>query len=79
MKILQMTQGPVLELGCGLYSTTYLHWICFPTKRPLVTYENNPEYFEFLKEHETDFHKVHCIAHWDDIDISQPWSVAFEP
>lgn len=77
MKVVQMTSGPILELGCGLYSTTYLHWICHPTKRRLVTYENNPRYFEFLIEHETDFHEVHCIDNWDSIDISHPWSVAF--
>jgi predicted O-methyltransferase YrrM len=77
MKVVQMTQGPILELGCGLYSTTFLHWMCYPTQRKLVTCENNPEYFGFLKDHKTDFHEVHCINDWDDIDISRPWSMAF--
>jgi hypothetical protein len=43
----------------------------------LVTYENNPVYFDFLQKYERDFHEVHCIEHWDDIDISEPWAVAF--
>jgi len=77
MKAVSMTHGPILELGCGLYSTTYLHWVCYPLKRMLVTYENNPDYFDFLKDYEADFHKVYCINDWDTIDISQPWSVAF--
>jgi len=77
MKAVQITSGPILELGCGLYSTTPLHWECFVPQRKLVTYENNPYYFEFLKAYETPWHEVHCIDDWDAIDISGPWAVAF--
>jgi len=77
MEAVSRTDGPILELGCGLYSTNPLHWACFVSKRKLVTYENNPAYYEFLKKYERDFHEVHCIGHWDDIDVSGPWSVAF--
>jgi len=77
MKVVAETTGPILELGCGLYSTTPLHWACWVPKRKLVTYENNPHYHDFLKRYETAFHEVHCIDDWDAIDISGPWSVAF--
>lgn len=77
MRAVAKTTGPILELGCGLYSTTPLHWACFVPKRKLVTYENNPDYYEFLKAYATDWHEVHCVSSWDSIDISGPWSVAF--
>lgn len=77
MKAVALTEGPILELGCGLYSTTPLHWACWVPKRKLVTYENNPAFFGFLKAYETDFHEVHCVDDWNEIDISAPWSVAF--
>ena len=77
MKAVSLTTGPILELGCGLYSTTPLHWACWVPKRKLVTYENNPDYFDFLRSYETEWHEVHCIDDWDAIDISGPWSVAF--
>jgi len=77
MKVVAETTGPILELGCGLYSTTPLHWACWVPKRKLVTYENNPKFYDFLKAYETDFHEVHCIDDWDKIDISGPWAVAF--
>ncbi len=77
MEAVSKTTGPILELGCGLYSTTPLHWVCWVAKRKLVTYENNPEYFDFAKRYETEFHEVHCIDAWDDVDLSSPWSVAF--
>ena len=77
MKAVELTTGPILELGCGLYSTNPLHWACFVAKRRIVTYENNPAYHKFLKAYQCDFHEVHCIERWADIDISEPWSVAF--
>jgi len=77
MEAVRRTSGPILELGCGLYSTNPLHWHCFLPKRKLVTYENNEEFFGFLKRYESDYHEVHCISDWDAIDISCPWSVAF--
>jgi hypothetical protein len=77
MKAVSLTSGPVLELGSGVYSTNPLHWACFPTKRRIVTYENNPVYYDFVKAYARDFHEIHCIEHWDDIDISGPWAVAF--
>lgn len=77
MQAVARTAGPVLELGCGLYSTTPLHWACFVPKRKLVTYENNEDYYDFLRAYATDFHEVHCISDWDSIDIARPWSVAF--
>ncbi len=77
MKAVSITTGPILELGCGIYSTNPLHWACFVAKRKLVTYENNPEYYDFLKAYVRDFHEVNCITEWDSLDLSGPWSVAF--
>lgn len=77
MKLVAETDGPILELGSGLYSTTPLHWACWVPKRRLVTYESNPEFFDFAKAYETEWHEVHCIDDWDAIDISEPWTIAF--
>ena len=77
MKAVAITDGPILELGSGLYSTTPLHWACWVAKRKLVTYESNPAFYDFLKAYETDFHEVHCIDDWDAVDLSPPWDVAF--
>ena len=78
MKLVPATTGPILEMGCGHFSTIYLHWACFPTKRRLVTYENNPTYYGFAKLFEADFHEIHCVTDWDAQDIcSEQWSIAF--
>lgn len=77
MKLVQSTSGPILELGCGVYSTIYLHWACYHTRRRLVTYENNPDYYYFANLGRTRFHEIHCVDKYDDIDVSEPWSIAF--
>lgn len=76
MELVNKTHGPILELGCGMYSTPYLHWACFPN-RHLVTLEDNPDWIEYAKQFETDYHKVRFVEDWDKENLSKDWSVAF--
>lgn len=82
MKVVQMTNGPIVELGCGTYSTQYLHWVCYTTKRRLVTYEDKPDYYPYAQQFASSFHEIRCVDNWLDIDLSEPWSIAlvdYEP
>lgn len=85
MKIMEMTDGSVLELGSGLFSTPFLHWACFDKKRKLITYENKKEFlktFIFDDKREAGnnykYHEMRFVENsdWDKIDISEHWSVA---
>lgn len=76
IKLLAMTEGVVLELGCGFYSTIFLHWACFPNRK-LITYESKPEWIQFAQQFENDYHKVQFVNHWNDVDLSIPCSIAF--
>ena len=78
-KVLNETTGSVLELGTGLYSTPIMHWVCFPHKRKLVSYESNPTYAKMLNAYKDTFHEIHNIDEkdWDNIDIEKEWDVAF--
>jgi len=64
-------------MGMGYNSSLFLHWACATNKRPLVSYESNPEYFRFASEFQSDFHEVVCISNWAKADIEKPWDVAF--
>lgn len=75
--LVNQTTGPILELGVGFCSTPYLHWVCYPKRRKLVSYENNPEYYEFAKSWEDDFHQIRLITDWKIADLSEPWAIAF--
>lgn len=77
MKLFSMTKGPILELGSGMYSTPYLHWACYPTKRRLVTYEDHLDWIGFAKQFENDYHKVHLVENWSNLILTDPWSIAF--
>lgn len=77
MKLVSITNGPILELGSGWYSTPYLHWACYANKRKLVTYEDNPKWFDFTKQFASEYHLIRLVDDWNKIDISEPWSIAF--
>lgn len=70
--------GPVVEFGCGLWSTPYLHWACFLSGRQLVTYESRPEWSQAVCGLENKWHHIITVhGDWDSADVSQPWAVAF--
>jgi len=71
------TSGSILELGCGAASTPFLHWICYPTKRRLVTVESNMEFSSFLLGWKSDFHETILTPDFDSVDFSEPWGVVF--
>lgn len=47
------TQGDVLELGMGLFSTPYLHYMATVTKRNLLSLENDKGWYKHF--HHSDF------------------------
>lgn len=75
-KIINLTRGPVLELGGGAFSTPFLHWACFDNKRTLVTFDNEAKYFDDIKSYENDYHKVNFVEDWNKVDLSGHWSMA---
>lgn len=77
IKLLSITTGPVLEMGGGMYSTPFLHWACYESKRRLVTLENNPHFMRFLGAFQSDYHDVRLVKDYAEADLSEPWAVAF--
>lgn len=75
IKIINLTTGPVLELGMGMFSTHYLHWACYENKRKLVSYDNSPDLLDWSKSFVNDYHEVNFVENWDSIDLSGYWSV----
>ena len=76
IKALSITDGPVLEMGMGMSSSITMHWMCATSKRQLVSYENDPEFFKFAGKYNCDFHQVICLDDWSKADIDRPWDVA---
>jgi hypothetical protein len=75
MKALELTTGPVLELGCGFYSTPVLHWYCFRTNRKLLSCETDPLWYRYAKDAERGNHQVQFASDYSAFDLTGPWSV----
>lgn len=78
IKILQISEGPVLQLGSNSESINIMHWLCVEAKRRLVTYENNIECYEKFKSFGYNSHEVNFVENWDNTPIeNEHWGVAF--
>lgn len=77
IKIVQMSKGPILELGSGIFSTPLLHWLCAEDERKLFTYENNLEYFPFAKRFQSRNHRIRFTKNYKDINTEVHWGVVF--
>lgn len=75
IKVINLSEGPILECGMGMFSTPFLHFACLEKKRKLVSYDNEQEYFEWYKTFENDYHRVSFVSDWDKIDVGEHWGV----
>lgn len=76
MKMMAATTGPVLEMGCGLFSTPFLHWACFDAGRQLVSYDHDPSVCDELATFKTKWHTLQYVDDWARLDLSTPWGLA---
>jgi hypothetical protein len=75
---MEMSSGPVLELGMGPASTPLLHQLCHDTGRKLVSYESDPYYFERHEKFRNDMHEINKVENWDDIKVDDTnWGLIF--
>ena len=73
LKYVQMTDGPVAELGAGVFSTPLLHWLC--EDRRLVSYEDRRAWEGFLNSFASENHSAVFVDSWDEVDTTGHWSV----
>lgn len=71
------TEGDIVEFGGGVYSTHYLHWLCFLDNRKLTTYENTDFWYEWCSYYHSKSHKIVKVDDWNTLDVSGSWSIAF--
>lgn len=73
------SNGPVLELGVGHFSTPHLHAICGARRRSLVSVDDSPEWAAKFKGYNSPNHAVVCrnYAEFLNETKSETWSVAF--
>lgn len=77
MAVIEKTRGDILELGCGQFTTPYLHWVSVLQKRKLLTLDNDSQRLKyFANDYQSDNHKFIHVNNWDKADIEKRWDVA---
>ena len=61
IKLCSMTEGTILEMGSGVYSTPFLHWFCSDRKRRLITYENDKDFIRLAREYKSRTHSIRLV------------------
>jgi len=78
LKAVELTAGPVLELGCGDSSTPALHKVCAVQGRFLVSIDSDAEWLSRFKHLESDSHRFEHLADPAARDwLNKEWSVVF--
>jgi hypothetical protein len=80
--VMNKTDGDVLELGIGFFSTPYLHYQCLLSDRKLFSYDNDRGWVrKFVGnfggyKYRSPNHDFNYIKDWKDADIDKFWDVA---
>lgn len=77
IKLANITTGPIMEVGSGVYSTPLLHWLCAGTKRKLVSYENDKDFIKLAKEYRARNHSIRLVDDFLTIPNTDHYSVIF--
>lgn len=77
VKVFELTDGDVLELGTGFFSTTVLKWLCEMANRTLYSYESSEFWYNKAKGKQVDYQKLFKVNNFDEADIERHWSMAF--
>ncbi len=82
------TNGPILELGCGDFSTPLLHAICSTNQRTLLSTDTDKKWLRLFLDLETPWHTFVYVPvfenprnpqenKWDQIGTDIHWSIVF--
>lgn len=78
MKLVNHAAGTILELGSGMFSTPLLHWMCFESKRPLLTIERHAHYMDFARRFNRGNHAVLHVKQVEKMDFKgQRFGIVF--
>lgn len=74
--VVAVTNGPILELGCGWGSSLWLHGICAIQNRKLVSLEGNMNWLNQFSWMTNSFHTFHHVKDWHDVpEYEENWDV----
>jgi hypothetical protein len=77
-RLVEITNGPVVEMGMGDWSTPMLHELCSKGGRRLLSLESDPQWADKFKHLKGPLHEIIVIRDWRIAPImGVKWDVAF--
>ncbi len=75
VRAFELSEGDVLELGTGYFSTNLLRWLCEMSGRTLYSYETGWSWYKIATRKPVPFQKVFKIDNFDEADIDRHWGL----
>jgi len=75
VRAFELSEGDVLELGTGFFSTNILRWLCEMSGRTLYSYETGWSWYNIAIRKPVPFQKVIKIDNFDDAPIDKHWGL----
>lgn len=76
-KYLMRTTGPIVELGCGDYSTPIIHEIAAVQGRTVRTLESDAGWLNKFSGYKTDWHTLELVTSWDAVRYEDRIGLSF--
>lgn len=81
-RVFDISEGDVLEVGTGYFSTLLLHWLAHIYKRNVYSYENDPQWYKRALKAGSLLHKVYKVSSWDELPATfspsgKRWGIVF--
>ena len=77
VRAFELSEGDVLEMGTGYFSTLVLKWLCEMHDRTLYSFEGNKKWYDRAMRKPKPFQELIYTPNWDDVDIERHWGLAF--
>lgn len=77
LSLLQRSEGPVVELGIGVFSTPLIHTWCAHTGRPVASYDASVPFHDLHRAFTSEQHTITLVTDWATVPLEQPWGLAF--
>jgi len=77
VKYLMRTSGPIVEIGCGNYSTPIIHEIAAAQGRTVLTLDSDAAWLSKFAKYTTPWHTFQHVTSWDDWSPSGKFGLVF--
>jgi hypothetical protein len=76
VRTFEKSEGDVLEMGTGYFSTMILRWLCEMSGRMLYSFESKEYWYNRIASKPKPYHKVFLTPNFDNAPIERHWGMA---